>query len=297
MPDVNSNGELVVLSDLTEPLHTHGVTAYINAGGRGTRLGTLFPSHPEIGISKALLSLQPEASESNTLIDYHINRFQVQGFTNIVIGVGDHLPVAAHIEQTYGQNSGVKAVVNERQAGTAGDLYHALITNPYLFASKIIIQNCDTLLDVHEPSLIMFHEESHALLSIVTTSQQVTSNNGAFLVDSKRKVVYNREVHIDCSDISVAEDQLHTRASSCGMLVINKEVVLEAGEKFVEGNSYSLYKDVMRFCLESDGVFAYDNFSGYFCDIGTPEDYIKASENPKILEYLLSRCLNYQKVA
>ncbi len=60
---------------------------YINAGGRGTRMESVFEKGDH-GVTKALIDFNDKPMVQN-----HVNLLRELGFGNIIVGAGDHLNI------------------------------------------------------------------------------------------------------------------------------------------------------------------------------------------------------------
>ena len=166
------------------------ISAYINAGGRGTRLSGVMPSDPSFGIAKALIDIG-----GTKIIDYQIARLRENGFSRIVVGAGDQQRVVNHVLEHYENDGQVTPIVSNKQFGTGGDLINAFRTFPDLFGSQVLVNNVDTILDVDEDDFINFHNAAKTDASIVLTTSKGVPNEGAFSVDSLDKVIQSTETH------------------------------------------------------------------------------------------------------
>jgi NDP-sugar pyrophosphorylase family protein len=88
-----------------------GITAYINAGGRGTRLNSIFHPHKQRGVSKALL---PVGEPPISLIEHQINKLDHAGVSTIVAGVGNHENVAEYIRVQYPGRSNLHTIIYDK---------------------------------------------------------------------------------------------------------------------------------------------------------------------------------------
>lgn len=278
IPDVSVDSRTTALIPQGyENVHLDLATsAYINAGGRGTRLQPLFSPEGENGVSKALL---PIGDPPLTLIEHQINKLSQAGMQAIVAGVGDHHHVARHVEATYSEYPGIHAVAYDMQMGTGGDLIRAVRDFPELFGDDIFVTNTDVLLDVSEPDFITFHQEVSAALSILLTEIAGVPNENAYYIDASDKVVHCEEVR--ANQLIEHIPDYHYRASSAGALIIAKELLFEFPWQPDDG-PLSLYDQVVGAAISAGEMFAYNNGDRLFIDVGTVATWETVVNNGEI---------------
>lgn len=261
-----------------------GVTAYINAGGRGTRLNQVFTPHKKIGISKALLTVgQPPL----LLIEHQINKLLKAGMSSVVVGVGDHAHVAQHVTNRYRHIADVRPIFSPQQLGTGGDLLQALHDFPELFQEQTAISNVDTLLDIDEGTMLAFHREHAAGFTVGLTLNSNVPNEGAYYVDRRSKVIHCQETTNLPIDTSLMPEIAY-RGSSTGAVIANTELLQSINWHPAEG-PLSLYKDIAHHALQRGLAYGFDNGTRFFTDVGTVDTWAAAQENPNALEAYLSR--------
>ena len=164
------------------------VSSYLNAGGRGTRLNSLFAPDPDYGIAKALLEVGMPPTK---LIDHHVAKMAQTAFWHTIVGAGDLQSVANYAYERYANNPDVTALTTGEypQLGTAGDLIVAVRDCPELFGEHVVIKNCDTILDIEDREFVDFHVSRKSLVSIALTRKKGVPNEGAFFVDEGGRVV------------------------------------------------------------------------------------------------------------
>jgi len=112
--------QLPTADDSTRPKEVHDdVTAYINAGGRGTRLGSILVPHPDFGAIKALLEV---GNPTVVLLDHHIQKMAQAAMRNVVISAGDVGMVEEYVLESYNQNPGIDVTTSSYRRGNGGDL-------------------------------------------------------------------------------------------------------------------------------------------------------------------------------
>jgi len=256
-------------------------TAYINAGGRGTRLETVLPKDAQRGITKALIDFKDQP-----ILLYHVGRLERLGVGKIIILAGDHRNIDELVGEKLRAYPNVELRFEESQQGTGGDLIKAVRAeqNPNTYA---LISNVDTLLDVDEGAMLLQHKTSAAEATIALTTRIGVPNEGAFVVDEKNKVIVNREGGSRVEGI-VPPEKYMWQGSSTGMVVINREV-LSTHPWRVEDGSLSVYSNLLGEIYKRGGLYAYDNGEKFFMDVGTPKTYGKMKRHPILKDILENR--------
>lgn len=261
--------------DLVMPENT---TAYINAGGRGVRLSSIFHPHERRGGSKALL---PVGKPPISLLEHHINKLKKAGVATIIAGVGDHENVAQYVIDRYKDNS-ILPVYYPNQLGNGGDIIRAIRDYPGLFPDDVLIINVDTLLDIKESKLINFHRTSSADISIALTLNRGVPNEDAFYVDATDRILYSAEATTNPITLEAALGRCAYRASSTGTLVAKTEMLRSYPWDPGQGD-ISLYKDIVGAAIARQAMAGYNNGEGLFIDVGTVSTWHEVQENHAII--------------
>ncbi len=246
-----------------------GLTGYINAGGRGTRLNTIFKPDNLTGVSKALLQI---GKPPITLIEHHINKLSRGNLPRIIAGVGDHLNVAQYIKDTYPDRNNIHAIHYEDQLGNGGDLVRAVREWPELFEDTILLTNVDTLLDVNEADFYRSHLKYGAQLSIALTLNKGVPNEGSYYVGDDNRVIHCGEVGRNTLEKNEARQLAAYRASSTGALIASKAMLQGIGWEPKNG-PLSLYREIVQHALENEGMYAFNNGDRLFTDIGIVDSW------------------------
>lgn len=248
-------------------------TVYINAGGRGTRMESIFPKGPS-GVTKALIDFN-----GKPMIQNHTDLLSELGFKNIIVGAGDHL----NIKEYYaGQENEKLSVVNtETQEDTGGDLIKA-VRETGNNGANILVENVDTVLYVKNlAELLAQHEKSGAMATIVLTTKKGVPNEGAFFVDENGKVVFSREARKEYGLVE-PDEWAGFKASSTGTVIFKTDFLKsydwQSGQK-----PLSVYRDLIPELIKQGGLYAYNNENNLFTDTGTPEKYYQIKKHEKKL--------------
>ncbi|MGC1177405.1 MAG: hypothetical protein WA843_05025, partial [Candidatus Saccharimonadales bacterium] len=200
----------------------HGLTGYINAGGRGVRLNSVLMPDPTLGISKALL---PVGIPPVPLINHHINKLRTAGITTIVAGVGDHTNVADHVHEVYAGHASIHVIGVKEQLGNGGDLVCAVREHPEFFGNQVYISNVDTMLDIDEVSLVATHDANEADVTVALTLNRGVPNEGAYYIGENGQVIYCGEAVMNTLPRDEAVARCAFRGSSTGALVVEAKLL------------------------------------------------------------------------
>ena len=261
--------------DSTEPLQQSftGFTGYINAGGRGTRLSSIFHPHERRGVSKALL---PIGSPPISLLEHHVNKLVSAGVPTIVAGVGDHENVATYMEDTY-KVDGIQPIHYTKQLGNGGDLVRAVRDYPEVFADDVLVVNVDTLLDIDEAEFLAFHRENGGELSIALTKNRGVPNEDAYYVGANGEILYSAEATTNNMSAEVALGRCSYRGSSTGALIASKDAISKVDWQPEDGE-LSIYRDIVASAIGREAMFGFNNGEGLFIDVGTVDTWHEAQE-------------------
>jgi len=227
--------------------------AIILAGGKGTRLRpytTLIP--------KPLVPLGGEYS----ILEIIIMQLAKSGFTHITLAV-NHL---SHLIMAYfgdGSRLGVKLdySLEEGELSTIGPL--TLIDD---LPEDFLVMNGDILCDLNYQKFFNTHVESGSRISVSAYRRQVMIDFGVLR--------YDESGHLD----EFQEKPQYDFDVSMGIYCINRSVI----ETLSRGTKYG-FDNLMIDGLENKQQIDIRPFSGYWLDIGRPDDYEYADENFKEL--------------
>lgn len=253
------------------------VTAYINAGGRGTRLNSVLVPHPDYGVIKALLEV---GEPPIVLIDHHIKKMTQAAIGNIVVAAGDVGAVKEYVGKRY-NNEQVEITTASCRRGNGGDLLADVHEHPELFAERILITNADTVLELDEPDFLSFQGNTGAPVSIALTRNKNVPNQDGFYVDKTNKVIYSTESEVHIQTKRQAARAAKWRGSSTGAVVVETDFIKNITTNFHKGNT-SLYGDIIGKAISEKAVSGYDNGNKFFMDLGTVSTWL-AAQDPDVL--------------
>lgn len=273
IPELGKSREVPVDPELEKKELLEQTTVYINAGGRGTRMESVFPKGPQ-GVTKALIEF-----DGKPMIQNHVDLLLKIGFRNIIIGAGDHYSIKEYFQ---GKESDKISVVNaEVQEDTGGDLIKAVreIKN---IGSNILVENVDTLLYIKDfEALLSQHERSGAAATIVLSTKTGVPNEGAFFVDENGKVIFSREAR-NKYGLEEPKNWDGFQGSSTGTLVFTAESLKNFNWQTGAG-SLSIYRDIILELIKQGKLYAYNNENNFFIDTGTPDKYNQVKRHERKL--------------
>lgn len=223
--------------------------AIIMAGGKGTRLKpytTLIP--------KPLVPLGGKYS----ILEIIIMQLAQNGFSHVTLAV-NHL---SHLIMSYfgdGSRLGVKIdySLEEGELSTIGPL--TLIED---LPENFLVMNGDILCDLNYKNFFETHVQKNSQVSVSAYKREVKIDFGV--------LKYNPEGHLT----SFEEKPSYNFDVSMGVYCINRSAI----ESLPRGAKYG-FDNLMLDGLAQKKKISIEPFSGYWLDIGRPDDYQYADDN------------------
>jgi len=231
--------------------------AIVLAGGFGTRLGELTKHTP-----KPLLSVN-----GKPFLDILLNYLCKNKFTHVILSVG-HL--SDQIQNRY--HSQFKSIqisyaVESSPLGTGGAIKHALSLAQ---EENVFVMNGDSFLETNFDDLHKVHLQNHADISMVLREIEDTARYGVIRCDSHGRVNAFEE-----------KKPVHERGLiNGGVYLINKSKYLQC----TPDGAFSIEKEVFQEQCHFLNIYAITT-TGFFIDIGIPDDYKLAQDAFKEFEY------------
>jgi len=231
--------------------------AIILAGGKGTRLKpytTLIP--------KPLVPLGGEAA----ILEIVIRQLKKNGFTRITLAI-NHLAnlIRAYIGDGSKWGMEIDYSLEEEPLGTLGPL--TLIPD---LPENFLVMNGDILSDFDYKKFFDDHANSGCQVSVSTCKREskidfgvIGFDDSCHLTEFQEKPVYNFNV-------------------SMGIYCFHKSVV----ERLPQGQKFG-FDDLMISSIKSGQKIRINPFSGFWLDIGRPEDYEYADTHYQEIKQLL----------
>ncbi|MGZ3504548.1 MAG: sugar phosphate nucleotidyltransferase [Vulcanimicrobiaceae bacterium] len=230
--------------------------AMILAGGLSTRLYPLTKQVPK--------PLVPVAGEPNAV--HLINYLAKYGFDEIAINV--HY-LADDIVRTLGDGSrfGVrlKYLHEETLMGSAGAL-KAL--ESFFAGDSFVVVGCDDLTDLPLDRLLAFHKERQAIATIGLVERENVDQYGVVVTDASGRITGFQEKPRKGTEKS--------KLVNTGIYAFTPEIFRHIpADEF-----YDFGKNVFPSLQEAhEAFYGFDARGAYWCDIGTPSEYRRASND------------------
>lgn len=238
--------------------------AVVMAGGEGSRLRPLTINRP-----KPMVPIV-----DRQVMAHIIELLKLHGITEIVVTVqylanviqdhfGDGAALGVHIDYS----------LEEQPLGTAGSVKNAehLLKEPFLVISG------DALTDFNLAKIIAFHNESKALATLTLTRVPNPLEYGVIIVDEDGHVTQFLEKP---SWGEVFSDTVNT-----GIYVLDPEVFKYIPKGKITDWSKDVFPSLLR---KSDAMYGYIA-EGYWTDVGTIEEYMRANRDYMIGKVNLPR--------
>ncbi len=228
--------------------------AVVMAGGEGSRLRPLTVGRPK--------PMVPVVSKP--VMAHILDLLKRNGITDVVVTVqylADMIQDFFGNGHSFGMN--IEYAVEEMPLGTAGSVKNA---EPYLSRDEpFLIISGDALTDFNLGEIVAFHQNRQAIATLTLYRVPNPLEYGVVITDADGRITQFQEKP---SWGEVMSDTVNT-----GIYVIQPEVL-----DLIEPNkSVDWSKDVFPRLLEGgDPLYGYVA-SGYWCDIGNIEEYMRAS--------------------
>ena len=219
--------------------------AVILAGGLGARLRPVIS-----GIPKPMAEVL-----GKPFLAWQIEQLKKFGILDIIISIG-HLGDKIKLYFRDGEKLGTRIkYAEERQPlGTGGALRNA---SRYLTSGKkFLVVSGDTYLDLDFPDFLRFHDEKNSLITMALARRERPSKSGCVEIDKENRIV------------KFVEKEKGAGLINAGYLIFSSEVFDYMPKK----NKFSLEYDLYPKLVKTKRIFGYVT-SGYFRDLGNPEDY------------------------
>ena len=234
--------------------------AVILAGGLGTRLRGVVSNVPK--------ALAPVAGKP--FLDWLLTMLRRKGVDRVLLLLGYGAEkIMAFVGDGDKWNVKVAYSLEEELLDKAGALRNAL---PLIDERSFFFLNGDTLLDLDYDEMLSFHLSKKAKLTIAVRPWKDLSRVDPVKVDENSKVISFEKKY--------PSRKRGFWLINGGVYIVEREIVEELPLKRLSWEAAVIPK-----LVENGVVYAYKS-SGYFIDIGVPEDYFRAQkEIPEILRF------------
>jgi NDP-sugar pyrophosphorylase family protein len=223
--------------------------AVILAGGKGTRLRpySMFIPKPLVPVG------------DRPILEILIKRLRECGVHEVLMCV-NHL--AEVIMSYFGDGS----KFNIRMEYSLEDMPLSTVAPTKLLKGlpeNFLVVNGDLLTDLDFSDLYRYHLEKKGLLTVAVHKRKVNIDFGVVEVDEQKMVA-----------VGFKEKPDYDLNASMGVYVFNRKLL-----DYIPGGEPYGFDDLMSFLLEKQQPVHIYQYSGYWMDIGRPDDYEKAIED------------------
>ncbi len=249
----------------------------IMAGGKGTRISTLFPDIP-----KPLIPIKNSDGISKPVLEWELESLVSQGFTDIVLTVSH---MHEKIESFFGDGSAfgckIQYYVEETPLGNAGALFKmrkALGTEPFL------LLNADAVFEINFTRMVKYHREHRALVTLFTHPNSHPHDSGLIVAVDGGSVLQ----WLTKEDI---RPEYYKNRVNAGLHVIDPSVLdmtiqrtgldpEKIGTEASDGTiiKVDLDRQILKPLCGTGYMFAYDS-PEYVKDMGTPDRFDSVSRD------------------
>lgn len=251
LPCLNSHQEIVKILDFKNRQTLLPIDAVLMAGGKGERLRPLTEKTP-----KPLLPVGDKA-----IIDYNIDRLISYGIDHISVTTNYlHEQIEMHFEEDR-NGVKVKCVCEPKYLGTIGSVKFV----DTFCNDTVLVMNSDLFTNIDYVDFYLHFKENDADMSIAAVPYSISVPYGIFELDG-------RNIH------GVKEKPTYNYYINAGIYLIKKHLL----DLIPDDTFYNATDFMERLIREKKKVIRFP-ITGYWIDIGKPEDYKRAQELVKHL--------------
>ena len=247
VPELNPDGTLYAVRNFTNGRSYIPVDAVLMAGGKGTRLRPLTLETP-----KPLLKVA-----DTPIIDYNIENLMYYGVDHINVTVNY---LGEQIEEHFSKPVNGQQIQCFREGTYLGTIGSLRIINDW-YNDTLLLMNSDLFTNINFESFYIHFKKHDADMSVATVPYNVNIPYGIFEIENTREIK------------GIKEKPSYYYHANAGIYLIKRSLLSLIPEEtfynatdFME-NLIELGKKVIRFPI-----------TGYWIDIGKPEDFKKVQE-------------------
>jgi len=228
--------------------------AVVMAGGEGTRLRPLTTNRP-----KPMVPIV-----NKPMLEHTLDLLKQHGFSDIVLTL-HYLPNVIQDYFQEGDEFGVKLnyLIEEKPLGTAGGVKNA---ERYLDETFVVFSG-DVLSDINLSKALSFHKQNGAAATIVLTRVPNPTEYGIVITEKNGRVKQFLE--------KPSWGEVFSDAINAGIYILEPEVL----KRVKTDSEFDFSKDVFPKLLELDEPLYGYTADGYWCDIGSPVQYLQANHD------------------
>jgi len=255
IPILDQSGSIIDILNFRNQRTIIPVDAILMAGGEGKRLMPLTKTTP-----KPLLRINDKP-----IIEYNIDRLIQYGIKNINISInylGHQL--VEYFKDGSDRESIIKYVREDKPLGTVGSI---LLVENFKFDS-ILIMNSDLLTNIDLADFYTEFLNADADMAVATTSYYVDVPYAVLEVNDQNQVC------------SLKEKPRYAYYSNAGIYLLKKSIL-----DMIPESTFFDITDLMEVILKSEKKIITFPITGYWLDIGKHEDFKKAQEDIKHINF------------
>lgn len=258
VPELDSDGHIVRLLEISGNKSRLPLQAVLMAGGRGERLRPLTDSLP-----KPLLPIDGKA-----IIDYNIAALAAAGINDITVTTR-YLAhkIAEHFEQPV-EGVMVKCIVEEKPLGTIGAL--SLITGREP-GGDTLVMNSDLLTTISLEEMYLTHAQRNADITIGVIPYTVSVPYAILNTDNETVT-------------GIEEKPTYSHYANAGIYIISNRLL----DNLIPGQHLDA-TDFIETAINNGNKVTYYPINGTWIDVGSPADFAQAQELMKHLRNFSGR--------
>jgi len=246
----------------------------IMAGGKGTRISSVFPNIP-----KPLIPIKGANGDSKPVLEWEICFLREQGFTDIILTVGY---MADRIIEYFGDGTNLSVNIDywieDTPLGNAG----ALVKNrDQLGTEPFLLLIADAMFDVDFKRMIEYHRRKEALVTLFTHPNSHPYDSSLLITDSDNAV-------ISWLTKEDTRPEWYKNRVNAGLQVINPIIIDRSGidvksvgkpnEETGKTVRIDLDRHLLKPLCNTGSMYCYDS-PEYCKDMGTPERFEQVSRD------------------
>lgn len=244
------------------------------AGGRGSRISSLFPDIP-----KPLIPIEDSNGIVKPVLEWEINSLVAQGFNDIILTVSY---LADSIIEYFGDGSkfgcSIEYYIEDTPLGNAGALFKLRdkLNKPFLLLIA------DAMFDVDFNRMLNYHFEKNALVTLFSHPNSHPYDSSLLVIDENNSVV---------SWLTKEDErpEFYCNRVNAGLQIIDPQVLdmCEIDAKIIGMTDSSgkiikvdMDRDILKPLCGKGFMFCYDS-PEYCKDMGTPDRFYQVSRDFK----------------
>lgn len=247
VPEINEDGSLYAIRDFTDGKSFIPVDAVLMAGGKGERLRPLTLDTP-----KPLLKVADKP-----IIDYNIDNMMHYGIEHISVTVNY---LGEQIENHFAEpvnGQQIKCVREGKYLGTIGSL--EIIKEWY--NDTILLMNSDLFTNIDFEDFYIHFKKHGADMSVAAVPYNVNIPYGIFEIENSREIK------------GIKEKPSYYYYANAGIYLIKRDLL-----NLIPKDTFYNATDFMEELIKLNKKVIRYPITGYWIDIGKPEDYKSVQE-------------------